>query len=51
MIIYEWDILSFRPVIMMHMPSEWIEYKKSISPSVSKRHGVAYEADRSRHPE
>ena len=50
MIIYEWDILLFRP-IMAEMPSKWIEYKKSIVPSVSGRHGVVYEADRSRHPE
>lgn len=51
MIIYEWDILSFRPIWVMNLPSEWIEYKKTTQPSVCGRKGVFYEADRSRHPE
>lgn len=51
MIIINYDILLFWWLSIIEMPSEWIEYKKTIVPSVSGRHGVAYEADRSRHPE
>lgn len=51
MIIYEWDILSFRPIVAINLPSEWIEYKKSNIPDACDRKGVSYEADRSRHPE
>lgn len=50
MIIINYGILSFGWLSIIKLPSEWIEYKKTISPSVSGRHGVAYESDRSRHP-
>lgn len=48
MIIINYGILSFGWLSIIELPSEWIEYKKSIVPSVSGRHGVVYEADRSR---
>lgn len=51
MIIYEWDILSFRPIVKVNLDSEWIEYRKLVAPSACGRCGVSYEADRSRHPE
>lgn len=50
MIFVNYDILSFGYYVIC-MVSEWIGYRKTINPSVSGRHGVAYEADRSRHPE
>ena len=50
MIIINYGILSFGWLSIIEVPSEWIEYKKSIVPSVSGRRGVVYEADRSRHP-
>ena len=50
MIIINYGILSFGWLSIIELPSEWIEYKKSIAPSVYGRHGVAYESDRSRHP-
>lgn len=51
MIIYEWDILSFRPIVKANLDSEWIECRKPVAPSACGRCGVSYEADRSRHPE
>ena len=50
MIIINCGILPFGYISVIDLPSEWIEYKKTKSPSVCGRHGVAYEADRSRHP-
>lgn len=44
------NIFSFGYYVI-YMVSELIGYRKTINPSVSGRHGVAYEADRSRHPE
>lgn len=50
MVFVNHDILSFGYYVIC-MVSEWIGYRKTINPSVFGRHGVAYEADRSRHPE
>lgn len=44
------NIFSFGYYVI-YMVSELIGYRKTINPSVRGRHGVAYEADRSRHPE
>lgn len=51
MIIINYDIIPFGCILIIDLMSEWIEYIKTKSPSVCGRHGVAYEADRSRHPE
>lgn len=51
MIIINYGILPFGYISIIDLMSEWIEYRKTRSPSVCSRHGVAYEADRSRHPE
>ena len=51
MIIIHCGILSFGYISIMDLPSEWIEYIKTKLPSACGRRGVAYEADRSRHPE
>ena len=50
MIIINYGILPFGWISIIDLLCEWIEYKKSIAPSVSGRRGVVYEADRSRHP-
>ena len=50
MIFVNYDILSFGYYVIC-MASKLIGYRKTINPSVSGRRGVAYEADRSRHPE
>ena len=50
MIIINYDILPFGYISTIDLLYEWIEYKKSIAPPVLRRHGVAYEADRSRRP-
>ena len=50
MIFVNYDILSFGYYVIC-IVSEWLGYRKTINPSVSGRNGVAYEADRSRHPE
>lgn len=50
MIFVNYDILSFGYFVIFIM-SELIGYRNTINPSVSGRCGVAYEADRSRHPE
>lgn len=51
MMIINYGILSFGWLSIIELPSEWIEYKKTKLPSACGRRGVAYEADRSRHPE
>ena len=50
MIIINYGILPFGWISIIDLLCEWIEYKKSIAPSVYGRHGVSYESDRSRHP-
>ena len=51
MIIINYGILPFGYISVVDLMFEWIEYKKTKLPSVCGRRGVAYEADRSRHPE
>ena len=51
MLVINCGILPFGWISIIDLLCEWIEYKKTIAPPVSRRHGVAYEADRSRHPE
>ena len=50
MIFVNYDILSFGYYVIC-MVSELIGYRKKKKPSICNRCGVAYEADRSRHPE
>lgn len=50
MIFVNYDILSFGYYVIC-MVSELIGYRKTTIKSVCGRRGVAYEADRSRHPE
>ena len=50
MLVINYGILPFGWISIIDLLCEWIEYKKSIAPSVYGRHGVVYEADRSRHP-
>lgn len=50
MIFVNYDILSFGYYVIC-MVSELIGYRKKKKPSICNRRGVAYEADRSRHPE
>ena len=51
MIIINYGILPFGYISIIDLPSKWIEYIKIKALSVCGRRGVAYEADRSRHPE
>ena len=50
MIFVNHNIFSFGYYVIF-MVSELIGYRKKKAKSVCKRRGVAYEADRSRHPE
>lgn len=50
MIFVNHNIFSFGYYVI-YMGSELIRYRKTTNPSVFGRRGVAYEADRSRHPE
>lgn len=51
LLIFIFEILQFGPCWrIIRLPAELVEFIKTEPPSVSKRLGVAFEADRSRHP-
>lgn len=51
LLIFIFEILQFGPCWqIIRLPAELVEFIKTKPPSVSKRLGVAFEADRSRHP-